>query len=148
MLSPNPARPDFSGHWRFRADLSALEIGLPDAVVLTIDHEEPRFHLERTLTFGGRTDTFAIDLRVGTGQPPLERGDATLHPALEWDRDELVFRTRIVRPEEEAMNVVCYHLEDHGTVLVADERFDSASRSYKNRWVFEKSESGPQPQQT
>jgi hypothetical protein len=110
---------------------------------LVIDHDERLFRLERTLVFGDRTDTYAIDLRVGAGQPPITRGAATLYPSLEWDGDQLVFRTRIVQPEgEEATNVVRYHLAEDGAVLVAEERFVSATQRYANRWVFGKDEGG------
>lgn len=134
--------PDFSGHWRFRADESTLEITRPDVVLLVIDHDEPLFRLERTLTFGDRTDTFAIELRIGADQPPLARDGATLYPSLAWDGDQLVFRTRIARPEGEATNVVRYHLAENGIVLVAEEHFESATQRYDNRWVFGKYEAG------
>jgi hypothetical protein len=142
------AQPDFSGTWRFRAHESALEITRPDVVKLLISHDGPFFRLERTLVFGDRTDTFAIDLCIGVEPRPFARGAATLYPSLQWDGDQLVFRTRIVRPEEEeeeeATNVVRYRLAAEGAVLVADEHFESATQRYDNRWVFEKDGGGGQ----
>jgi len=140
------SHPNFSGRWQFKATRSALEIPRPDVVLLVIEHDEPRFRLERTLAFGERTDTFAIDLRVGADQPPIARGTATLYPSLEWDGDQLVFRTRIVRPgEDEATNEVRYRLGQDGTALVADEHFASTTQHYDNRWVFGKDEPGARP---
>lgn len=139
------SHPDFSGSWRFSAIESALEITRPDVVLLVIHHAEPLFRLERTLTFGDRTDTFAIDLRVGAEPLPLARGGETLYPFLAWDGSQLVFRTRIARPEEEAMNVVRYSLQADGAVLVAEEQFESATQRYKNYWVFAQDDGGVRP---
>lgn len=132
------SRPDYSGKWQFDGAASALEIRRPEAVVFAIDHREPFFHLERTLTFAGQTDRFAIDLTVGADPAPLSRGDATLYPSLRWEENQLVFLTRIVRGGEESTNWVRYHLEEAGSVLVAEERFRSRERNYDNRWVFNK----------
>lgn len=128
-------RPNFSGAWELARDSSALEIPVPDLAIFTIDHQEPRFHLERTLGFGERRDTFAIDLVIGSDQPAFLRGDATVYPNARWDGDELVFDARIVRGAEEAVNVVRYRLESGGRVLVAEERFRGAVH-YDNRWVL------------
>lgn len=131
-----PARPDFSGRWRFDPAASALEIPTPDAVVFVIDHREPTFRLSRALTISGRTDTFAIDLTIGADNPPFARGETTLYPAIHWDGDDLVFPTRIVHGSDEASNHVRYHLEGDGSVLVATERLRGAGLNYDNRWVF------------
>jgi len=48
----------------------------------------------------------------------------------------LVFVTRIVQGAEESTNLVRYHLEANGTVLVADESLSGPTLSYQNRWVF------------
>jgi hypothetical protein len=130
--------PNFSGRWQFDAAASTLRIGVPDSVVLTIEHEDPLFRLERTLVFGDRSDTFGIELTVGSDHPPFSRGDATIRPLLRWDGDELVFMSNIVRPGEEATNIVRHQLEDFGRVLVAEERYQSPKQNYDNRWVFKR----------
>jgi hypothetical protein len=132
------SRPDYSGQWEFSAEASTLQIAAPGAVLFTIAHRDPAFHLERTLTFGDRSDSFAIDLTAGADPAPFTRGDATLHPSLAWDGDDLVFLTRIVRGGEEATNLVRYRLEAGGTRLVADESFRGPAQRYDNRWVFRK----------
>ncbi len=132
------SRVDFSGRWEFSPGASALQIESPDAVMFAIEHREPGFRLERTLTFGGRSDTFAIDLTVGADGAPVTRGEATLYPSLRWDGDQLVFFARIVHGGEEATNLVRYRLEEDGTILVAEESFRSSGQSYDNRWVFTK----------
>ena len=83
--------------WRFCAEASTLEIEPPVAVVFDIDHREPAFGLQRTLRFDDRSDTFELDLTVGTERAPIRRGDASLYPSLRWDGEQLVFFTRIVR---------------------------------------------------
>ena len=142
------SRPNYSGRWRFNAEASTLQIAIPSALDFTIEHREPFFRLERTLRFGDRTDTFSIDLTVGAEPVPVPRGDATIYPGLQWDvgvggGDQLVFRTRIVRGGEEAINLVRYRLEPGGNTLVADESFRSSSQNYDNRWVLTR-ERGPQ----
>lgn len=131
-------RPDFSGEWRFSSGESRLEIGTPDVVAFRVEHREPAFRLERKFVIGGRSDTFAIDLIVGTEHAPFTRGGAKLYPSLEWDGEHLVFLIRIIRGVEEATNVVRYHLEAEGAVLVAEESFRGPEQSYDNRWVFRK----------
>lgn len=130
--------PDLSGRWTFSPGDSALQIRTPDAIEFLIDHREPSFRLERTLVFGGRSDSFAIDLTVGAEHAPLAHGNITLYPSLEWDEQGLVFVTRIVQGAEESLNLVRYHLEANGTVLVADESLSGPTLSYQNRWVFVK----------
>jgi hypothetical protein len=139
--SLGPRRPavpdvDFSGRWQFVPDASVLQIASPDAVMFSITHREPHFHLERTLELGGHRDFFAIDLTIGAPPSTISRGDATLHARVTWDDDQLAFDTRIIRAGEEATNVVHYRLEDNGRMLIAEERFRSAKHNYDNRWVF------------
>lgn len=134
------ARPDYSGEWLFSAGSSRLQIGSPDAVSFTIEHHEPSFRLERLLRFGDRSDTFTIELVIGNEHEPIVRGDAMLYPSMEWDAEQLVLRTTIRRQGELATNLLRYHLEDDGAVLVAEESYRSSSQSYDNRWVFRKDE--------
>ena len=111
---------------------------MPDGLTFTIAHSDPRFHLERTLTFGDRTDSFAIDLTVGGEPVAITRGDAIIHPSINWDGDDLVFRTHIVKGTETATNLVRYRLDADETMLVAEEQFRSSAQNYDNRWVFSK----------
>ena len=130
------SRPDFSGRWRYDADASSLQISGPVAVVAVIEHRDSLFRMERSMQLEDRTDEFAIELTIGGKNAPLSRADATLHPAIDWDGDDLVFVTRIVRGTGEATNSVRYRLEEDGAVLVGEESFRSADHSYDNRWVM------------
>jgi hypothetical protein len=130
------AQPNYSGTWIFTPDESTLQITRPTSATFTIDHRGSVFRIARTLAFDELSDTFAIDLMIGTETPPFIRGDAVLHPTIQWDGDDLVFFTRIVQPSGESTNSVRYHLEEHGTRLVADERFRGPQLDYDNRWVF------------
>lgn len=132
------ARPNFSGRWQFCADSSKLEIANPDSAIFTIEHDEPSFKLERTLVFDGKSDTFGLALKVGDGEGTIAQGCATLHPELHWEEDELVFTTRVVQGEHEAVNLVRYRLDEDGSTLVAEEKLRSPDQGYENRWVFKK----------
>ena len=133
-------QPNFTGRWRFSADDSDLQIANPDSVVFTIEHDEPSFRLERTLTFGDRRDTFEIELTIGNaaGSDPVRRGDAILYPSMRWDGDQVVFLTTIARDGDESTNVVRYGLRAGGTILVAEESFRGPELSYDNRWGFKR----------
>ena len=75
--------------------------------------------------------TKSAQLGVTASQPGL------LDAWLDWDGDDLMFVTRIVRGTDEATNSVRYRLEEDGAVLVGEESFRSAAHAYDNRWVIQ-----------
>ena len=85
------------------------------------------------LKFGDRSDTFEIDLTVGSDRAPIARGDAMLYPTLKWKRNQRVFFTRIVRGNDESTNLVHFSLEQGNAVLIAEERFRGANQNYDYR---------------
>ena len=131
-------RQDFTGRWHFDPWASQLQIDTPESVALVIEQDDTCFRLERALTVAGHTDTFSITLDIGAVNPPVARGPVMLHPSLEWEGEELVFRTRIVGEDGEDTNLVRYRLEDDGAILVAEERFQGPGKRYRNTWVFRK----------
>jgi len=141
MTETTLAHPNYSGQWELSKANSRLEIAMPDEVVLRIDHDEPLFHIERTLKFGPQTSTFAIDLSIGEENEAVTRGDALVFPSLWWDEDGLVFESKIVQKDELAKNTVRYRLLDDGAMLIADEHYRSSGQQYDNYWVFRKEES-------
>jgi len=128
--------PDFSGEWLFSPAESMLQIDRPDSVSFRIVHRKKSFHLERTLTFGPLSDTFSIHLTAGAGVKRIRRGDAVLYPELRQNGDRFVFFTRIIHGGNETTNIVEYHLEAEGKLLIAEERFRSSTQSYDNIWAF------------
>ena len=131
-------KPDFTGHWQFDSEASALQIEIPETIEVLIEHNGSQFRLERTFVFAGHSDTFTIELELDTDNPPISRGASTLYPSLHWDGNRLVFLTRIESEGREAENLVRCHLESNGAILVAVESFRGPSREYDNRWVFTK----------
>lgn len=127
--------PNFTGRWRLAAGESALQIPVPDAVAVVIDHRAAAFRLERSLTFGGHTDHFAIELMEGVNAP-FTHGEATLHAELRWEESVLVFDTTIEAATQQARNIVRYQLTNDGQTLVAEESFRGETQRYDNRWVF------------
>ena len=132
------SRPDYSGEWHFSKCASRLQIPVPQSVEFTIEHREPHFRLERSLLQDGSHHTITLDLEIGTDNEPFVRDEALVFPSLEWDADDLIFSATIVGPEGRSTNEVRYHLDEDGTLLLADERFSGAAMRYENHWVFRK----------
>ena len=132
------SKPDFSGTWIFSPDKSDLQIRNPDKVIFKIEHDEPSFALERTLTFGEKTDTFRIDLIIGLQNAKFTKEGARIHPSLHWEENILIFKSKIIQEEIEASNIVRYQLKSGGKILEAHEVYKSPAQSYENRWVFKR----------
>lgn len=131
-------KPDFSGTWKFNGEKSKLEIQPPDSSTFVVVHQEPHFRLQRTLTFGEKSDTFVIDL-VTDGHPVNTKlRDLEVQAHVSWEDETLVFHSDIVRGEERGINVVRYQLADGGRCIIALEKLNSAKLSYTNIWVLDK----------
>ena len=132
------SKPDFTGTWKFNRVKSTLQIPAPDETVFVVDHREPSLRISRTHTIGEKRDTFSLDLTTQGHEVSTTRGDVELHAQAYWDRDTLVFETRLVRAGEEGTNVVRYTRSANGLSFVAEERYRSASLSYDNIWIMDK----------
>ena len=132
------SKPDFTGSWSFNRAKSTLQIPVPDATVMVIDHREPLFRIARTHTVGEKRDTFSLDLTTDGQEVSFTRDDLQLHARAYWDSETLVFATRLVRAGEEATNAVRYELSSDRLFFVAEERFRSASLNYDNIWIMER----------
>ncbi len=126
---------DFTGCWIFDPQHSSLEIRRPDTVRLAIEHVEPRFRLERTLAFGGESDTFSIVLFTDGRETTCEHRGAHIRARARWEGDGLKFTSTVLKDNEEGSNEVVYRLVD-GDILVAEEQFRSPSVRYDNVWRF------------
>ena len=131
-------RPDFSGTWGFSPSKSSLEIPAPDSTTFVIEHNEPRFHLQRTHVFGGNSDTFSLELTTDGKTVEVHHAGLSIRANLQWDGVTLVFDTTLNRNGEPATNIVRYTLSDDSRELVANERFRSHSLNYDNRWVLDR----------
>ena len=133
------AKPDFTGTWIFNPARSALQIPAPDHSVFVINHRGSRFHLSRTHTVGGTSDTFEIDLTVDGPETVVDRGDIKISGRARWDGPRLVVESTLSRGGESGSNVVHYVLSEDRTTIVAHEHFRSESINYDNVWVLERS---------
>ncbi|NIM10593.1 MAG: hypothetical protein GTO45_01255 [Candidatus Aminicenantes bacterium] len=132
---------DFSGEWVLNKEKSKFQVqqlaALEQAVV-RIEHREPIFKLYRTFTFGGKEDVFSYELSTDGKEVESQEEGRKLFSKLYWEGDALVFVTRIIAPQGEAVNTVYYRLLEKGQVLQAEESFRGPRFSYDNLWVFEK----------
>jgi hypothetical protein len=103
-----------------------------------IEHDEPHFHLERTHISGESSDTFSINLTTDGKIVVTNHAGFEISASLHWERQTLVFDSRLDRQGEQARNIVRYQLSDKGRVFTAEERFCGGEHNYENKWVFDK----------
>ncbi len=130
--------PDLTGTWKFIPEKSSLQIPQPESTLFVIEHREPQLRLTRTHVFGGKPDTFAIDLTTDGRQVEFEHGGVHARARAYWDDRTLVFDSHVSRAGEEGTNIVRYDLSDDGGTLTARERFRGTAMKYDNIWVMEK----------
>jgi hypothetical protein len=137
---PAPARPDFSGTWRFNRARSALQSPAPDSLIFVIAHREPQFHLSNTHYNGANRDTFAIELTTDSVEAERSYEGYRMRSRAYWDGDVLVWAATVTLLIEGGpiRNVARYSLADDGRTLIANEHQESGQLSHDNRWVFEK----------
>ena len=131
-------RPDFTGTWKFNSAKSVLQIPSPESSIFVIEHSEPKFSLERTHVFGGKSNTFSVALTTNGKLTAVNLGGFESQSKLYWEGDSLVFDSRFVHEGEQASNIVRYRLEGAGQTLIAEEQLRSAQHKHDNRWVFDK----------
>ena len=133
-------KPNFSGEWVLNKAKSTLmkELGGIERGVIFIEHNDPVFKFSRIFTTGGKDDSFAYELTTDGKEVIGEEGSRKLHSRLYWDGVALVYATRIVLPQAEAINVVRYRLAANGRELRAEEQFRGPKLSYDNLWVLDK----------
>ena len=130
-------KPNFTGRWKFNPDKSALQSPAPEFSIFVIEHHEPHFHLERTHVFGGKSDTFLVELTTDGKPVALNHGGMEIQSKMYWKGDLLVFDSRFIHDGEEATNLVRYRLEDGGRTFIAEEQLRSTQHKHDNLWVFD-----------
>jgi hypothetical protein len=131
-------RPNFTGTWKFNPAKSSLQIPVPESTTFVIEHSEPRFRLERTHVFAGKSDTFSIDLTTNGKAVVRAHAGLEIDASLRWEGDTLVFDSRLKREGEQATNTVRYSLSADGQTFIAEEQLRSKEQSHDNKWVFDK----------
>jgi hypothetical protein len=131
-------RPDFSGVWKFNRERSLLQIPPPDSTTFVITHKEPSFHLERTHTFGGSSDLFAVELLTDGGSVELTHAGVEIRARLYWEAESLVFHSEVSREGVHGTNIVRYRLADEGHTFIALEQLSFEGQSHENNWVFDR----------
>jgi hypothetical protein len=129
-------KPDFSGTWRFNPEKSRLEMTTPTESIVMIEHQEPRFKLTRTHTWGERSDTLTFEYTTNGKEYYRKDGEYESWARMTWLEDELVLDMKMSYRGEEGTNVVHYRLADGGQTLIAAEWYHMASKIHHNLWVF------------
>ena len=140
LSAPAQDKPNFSGVWVLNKAKSKLikELGDLQKGVISIEHYDSVFKFSRTFTIGGKDDSFSYELTTDGKEVVGEEGDRKLYSRLYWDGDALVYVTRLVAPQGDAINVVHYRLAATGRELRAEEQFRGPKLSYDNVWVLDK----------
>ncbi len=134
-------KPNFTGRWRFNPTKSRLQIPSPSDSRFEIRHDEPRFHLTRTLVFGEKTDTVTFDMTTDDKESVHNLGNLQACIRARWEGNTLVLDSTITAMDDAGRNLVRYRLEDGGATFIADESWRSSKYSYDNIWVFDRSSS-------
>ncbi len=131
-------KPDFSGTWTFNRARSVLQIPPPDSSIFVVTHREPNFRLSRTHVYGGKSDTFTLDLVTDGREIPFAHGELKTVCRAFWEGDVLMFDSHLVKDEEHATNTVRYTLSAESNTMIAQERFRSERLNYDNMWILER----------
>ena len=140
MQRAKPRKPNFTGTWKANFAKSKLQMPAPESTIFVIEHNEPRLRLTRTHTFGGKSDTWGIELTTD-GKEVVRREEArTIYCRLRWEGNALAFSARIVLPDGEARDRVKYVLAPDGKTFTAFEHYRTSTARADNVWVLEKQE--------
>jgi hypothetical protein len=132
------AKPDFSGTWIFNPGKSRLEMTAPTKSVFVIEHQDPKFKVTRTHTWGERSDTLSFEFATDGEEHYWKQGDWESWTRMTWLREELVLDMEISDRGEQGTNVVHYRLTDNGKTFVAAEWFHMPKQQHHNLWVFDR----------
>ena len=132
------AKPDFTGTWRFAPTRSGLETHAPTKSIFVIEHQDPRFKLTRTHTFGERSDTLSFESTTDGEERYEKVGEYETWKRMYWLGEELVLDMKLAYRGEKGTNVVHYRLADEGNTLIAAEWYHMPRKRHHNYWTFER----------
>ena len=132
---------DFSGTWIFNAEKSRLEMTAPTKSIFVIEHQEPKFKVTRTHTFGEESNTLSFEFTTDGKEHYWKEGEWESWTRMNWLGEELVLDMKIAYLGDEGTNVVHYRLAEEGKTLVAAEWYHMPKGQHHNLWVFERAPS-------
>ena len=141
MTASAQQKPDFSGEWqlnRHASTLSPIVAPVAQAGTLRIEHKEPNFKCQMTIVLDGKPFETKYELLSDGRETVTTHNGRRIASSLRWDRDALVFASRIEIPNGEMTISFRYELEDRGRRLRASERLRGGGRDQDNMWVFER----------
>ena len=130
-------KPDFSGEWILNRQASTLSSGaaaIEGGVVWRIDHREPSFRFQTTITAGGKSVEYAYEC-LSDGKEVAREGSVN---SLRWDGEALVFTGQSQSSDGLWTISFRYELLEEGRRLRAVEQIRSAGRDQDNIWMFER----------
>ena len=130
--------PDFSGTWVMNKFRTRLEIAMPDSSIFHVRHDDPVLTITRIHAAGGKADTITLALRTDGTAVELNGHGVVVTNRTWWDGDEIVSESHVPQSAGVATNIVRYSLSADGDTFYGEERFQSATLQYHNRWVFDR----------
>ena len=126
--------------WQIHVDStkSRLEMRTPTKSIFVIEHQEPRFKVTRTHTWGEKSNTLTSERTTDGEEHYRKDGEVETWTRMTWLGEELVLDMKLAYRGEQGTNVVHYRLADEGKTLVAAEWYHMPRRQHHNLWVFDR----------
>ena len=138
LAAGDGTKPNFSGTWKFNPATSGLEMTAPTKSILVIEHQEPRFKLTRTHTWGEKSETLTFEFTTDGKEHYQKDGEMETWSRVTWMGEELVLDMKVAYGGEQGTNVVHYRLADGGNRFIAVEWYHMPSSQHHNYWTFDR----------
>ena len=138
LMAGDGGQPYFSGTWICIPEKSRLEMTAPSESVFVIEHEDPKFKVTRTHTWGEKSDTLSFEFTTDGEEHHWKEGEWESWTRMTWMGEELVLDMKIAYRGEEGTNVVHYRLADEGETFIAAEWYHMPREQHHNLWVFDR----------
>jgi hypothetical protein len=113
----------------------------PTRSVFVIEHQDPKFKLTRTHTWGERSDTLSFEFTTDGREHYRKQGEWESWSRMTWMGAELVLDMKIAYRGEKGTNVVHYRLANGGMTFIAAEWYHMPREQHHNLWVFDRASS-------
>jgi hypothetical protein len=138
LAAGDGTKPDFSGTWKFNPEKSSLEMTAPTKSIFVIEHQDSRFKLTRTHTWGEESNTLTFEVTTDGKEHHRKDGEFESWTRMTWMGQELVLDMRLAYGGEKGTNVVHYRLADGGKTFIAAEWKHMPREQHHNLWVFDR----------